>query len=834
MHPVRCVLIFVVLECFLFTVSHCTHDPEKRARRERKRQEKRNRFNFPSPLPGAPIDQVFQPTNADAFDPLGSFGSPSESQCYLGSTCTRIRDCPFQRDTGNQIQCTIGQNIRGICCPTTFTPEDTLPSGPPVPPRPPLPPLPPSRPPAFNFPIINPASIAKAFQEARSQLQRTQRLETTLQEKRLFATSRSEEGQHQNFLTVGNRQEASQMSRIGELILIAAKALAKSFNINLNQLPQVVDKKVALSFANSVTDECPQEIACSNNSLYRSADGSCNNVRHGDWGKSFTPFNRLAVPVYDNSFDTPRTRGKSGNELPNVRAVSTTVALDESRPSNLLSYAFMQWGQFIDHDLTGTATSRSQSGQSIRCCGPEFDADASLIHPSCFAIKVPKDDPFYSQFNRQCISFVRSAAAVRPGCSLGPREQLNQLTAYIDGGMVYGKTDNSAASLRTFTGGLLRSSTIDGNEFLPQSKSTCSIPRERNQFCFQAGDSRVNVAANLVALHAIFLRHHNNIARILRQLNNHWSDETLYQETRKIVIAQIQHITYNEFLPLLLSPETIQQFNLKLSNDFTYSYDDRVNAQIISSFATAAYRLHTLIPSIIKFTDSQGSGKGKLDLSETYFNPSVLYERRAFETIVYGMSDDSSQSIDTFHSSQITNHLFRGFGSAFGSDLVSLNIQRGRDHALPPYNEFRRICKLAIIKSWSDLNSLMTPRTVQRLSSLYESVDDIDLFVAGVAEKPMANSILGETFNCIIGEQFKRLKIGDRFWYENGNFIHSFTRDQLREIKKISLARVLCDSGPNIQVIQPFVLAKSNVDWNGKQYCNSPLIPSVDYSMWKQ
>lgn len=786
----------------------CTHDPEKRARRERKRQEKRrNRFNFPSP--SGTIDQVFQPVNPIPFQ-----------QCYIGSTCTRIRDCPFQRDTSEQVACTIGVNIRGICCPTTFTPADTVPV---------------AQPPAFTLPIINVASLTSAFREARNQLKRTQTLETNLQERRLFATSTSEEGQHQNFLTVGSRQETWKMSSIGELMIIAAKTLARSLDIDLKQLQSIADTRVTHSFVNSVTDECPVDVVCANNSLYRSADGSCNNVRHGDWGKSFTPFNRLALPAYGNGFDTPRTLGVRGSELPNVRLISTTVATDESRESNLLSYAFMQWGQFIDHDITGTATSRSESGQSIRCCGPEFDADPSLIHPSCFAIKVPTDDPFYAQFNRQCISFVRSAAAVRIGCSLGPREQLNQLSAYIDGGMVYGKTQTSADALRTFTDGLLRSSVVDGNEFLPQSKSTCSIPRERNQFCFQAGDSRVNVAANLVAMHAVFLRHHNNIARTLRQLNPQWDDETLYQEAKKIVTAQIQHITYNEFLPLLLSPETMSQFKLKLSNDFVYTYDDTVNAQIISSFATAAYRLHTLIPSVIKFTDAQGNGKGKLDLSETYFNPSVLYERRAFEGIVNGMSDDSSESVDAFHSSQITNHLFRGFGSAFGSDLVALNIQRGRDHGLPSYNEFRRICKLPVMRDWNDLKTVMSPQTASRIASLYESVDDVDLFIAGVSETPMSNSILGPTFNCIIGEQFKRLKVGDRYWYENGNMVHSFTREQLREIKRTTLARVMCESGPNIQVTQPFVLAKSNVDWNAKQYCaDSPFIASVDYSLWKQ
>lgn len=869
-----------------------THDPEKHARRELKHQLKKNpALAVPGFSPANPFSGQFGPelspqpafpqvdfSPAPQFaapDPrIGNFGPDLVDQCFPGTVCTRVRNCPFASDVEFSPRCVIGKKTRGVCChstsfPSEFSPEfqqppSTQPQRPNRPPPSPQnprtqnrrrrPQQSPQRPSARNGPTeveesnpprsqnpasltpqipVNPLVIQEVFKQAREVLTQVQVTESNLKRKQLFTTPNSEEGQHQNFLTVGSKDQTGRMSKTAELILTAAKALAKALNIDLDKLDRV-DKNFALTFVNSVTGDCPVPVSCPNISLYRTADGSCNNIGHADWGKSLTPFNRITLPAYQNGFDSPRTLATSGNQLPNSRLVSTTVLPDRNRPSDLLSYLFMQWGQFIDHDITGAATTRSSTGEGIRCCGPEFDSNPELIHPACFPIKVRKDDPFYGKFGRDCISFVRSAAAPRQGCALGPREQLNQLSAYIDAGMIYGKTDAESIKLRTFTGGLLRSSNVDGVEFLPQLSSTCSIPKERKQNCFEAGDSRVNVQANLVALHGVFLRHHNNVARILAQLNPQWNDETLYQETRRIVAAQIQHITYSEFLPLLLSNSVMDRYKLKPTpNGHIASYDQNTNAQIISAFATAAYRLHTLIPGKIQFMASDGSRSSMLDLSETFNNPSVMYEKAAFENLVMGMTELPSQSADNFFNRQVSNHLFRSFGASFGTDLVSLNIQRGRDHGLPPYNTFRKLCKLAPVATWDEVASVMNAGAKESMSSVYESPDDIDLFVGGASEIPLSGSIVGPTFNCIIAEQFRRLKDGDRFWYENANFPHSFTPEQLDEIKKSTLARILCDAVPNMQKMQPFVMMRSNLDWNKKVDCNSNTIPRMDFSKWQ-
>lgn len=101
----------------------------------------------------------------------------------------------------------------------------------------------------------------------------------------------------------------------------------------------------------------------------------------------------------------------------------------------------------------------------------------------------------------------------------------------------------------------------------------------------------------LLAIHVIFLRLHNRLTRNLAHLNPQWSDERLYQETRKIVGAILQHITYREFLPIILGPDVMKIFDIKLSKDGYYNgYSDKVSATAANGFATAAFRFgHSLV-----------------------------------------------------------------------------------------------------------------------------------------------------------------------------------------------------------------------------------------------
>merc|ERR1711860_172927 len=181
------------------------------------------------------------------------------------------------------------------------------------------------------------------------------------------------------------------------------------------------------------------------------------------------------------------------------------------------------------------------------------------------------------------------------------------------------------------------------------------------------------------------------------------------------------------------------------------------------------------------------------------------------------------------------DHLFEEEGASHGLDLVALNIQRGRDHGLPTWNDYREACGLAKINGWKMVaESVSSPELVARIQSLYKNVDDIDLFLGGVIEKPREQgSIVGPTFRCLIGDQFKRLKLGDRFWFENANFPNSFTNAQLEAIRDSSLARVMCDNGDIIEQIQPLVF-RAPEGSNTRVNCGGASIPRVNLEARKE
>ncbi|ESO95276.1 hypothetical protein LOTGIDRAFT_239437 [Lottia gigantea] len=548
-------------------------------------------------------------------------------------------------------------------------------------------------------------------------------------------------------------------------------------------------------------------ISCNAAMRYRTIDGTCNNLHKPRDGSFKDTLLRLVPNAYEDGKHLPRFNGFDGYLLPSAGEISQKVLTNVSEPAlTPLANLHQVFGQFLAHDIVLTKTLKTPSGGNYKCCkGTGIDETLGLRGEPCYPIKWPNpvgDDG--------CGNFVRAVGEI--DCKSRVREPTNFITAFVDGSGVYGSTEDESNSLRSFVGGKL---TISAHALLParsnpDDKSNCILFTD-NDFCFDAGDKRVNEVSGLTALHIVFMRYHNLIAQQLSTMNPSLDDEILFQETRRIIVAIIQKITYQEYLPLLIGPAAMSQYGLTEP----YSYNPNISPGVFSSFSAAALRYgHSSVPN--KWT----YGNSRLPLSELFQRPFYTQTRdgEGYEDTIKGMLVDSSQEIDLAFNGGFQVDLFNTDAFA-GNTLAAINIQRGRDFGLPSYNTFREACGLPRLNSFNDGTAQFN-----RLQMVYSHVDDVDLYIGGLSEDPVTDGFVGPTFACIIGRQFKILKFGDRFWFENAQPSNpsGFSEGQMNAIRNLTFSRVFCVAA-NISSIPAFAFSHEAND--------NVLAPCADFSI---
>lgn len=573
---------------------------------------------------------------------------------------------------------------------------------------------------------------------------------------------------------------------------------------------------------------------------YRTIDGSCNNLQNTLWGSSLSAFRRILPPMYENGFNSPigwnRGRKYNGFKLPSARLVSTSlISTEEIEQDSRISHMVMQWGQFLDHDLDHALPAvSSESWDGIDC------KKSCEFSPPCYPIEVPEGDPRVT--NRRCIDFVRSSSTCGSGMTsvffgkIQPREQINQLTSFLDASQVYGYSEQFSRDLRNISlegedNGYLREGVHFPNQksMLPFAAPTDGIDCRRNLAesainCFTAGDIRVNEQVGLLAMHTIFMREHNRIAKFFNEINPHWTGEQVYQESRKIVGAQMQHVTFKQWLPKIIGDEGMQ-----LLGEYK-GYNPSENPSIANEFATAALRFgHSLINPILHRLDwnFEPIEQGHLPLHKAFFAPwRVVYEG-GVDPLLRGLISVPAKlkKPEQNLNSDLTERLFTT-AHAVSLDLAAINIQRGRDHAIKSYMSYRKFCNLPMADSFDALADITNQHVRDKLKQLYGHPDNIDIWAGGILEDQLPGAKVGPLFRCLLIEQMKKLRDGDRFYYENPSI---FKPEQLDQIKQTSLGRILCDNGDNITHVQDDVFVLPELQ-GGRRQCED--IQMISLRVW--
>lgn len=497
----------------------------------------------------------------------------------------------------------------------------------------------------------------------------------------------------------------------------------------------------------------------------RSIDGSGNHLGAADLGKALTPFKRDASVEYGDGAGAP-----SGDRRPGARFVSNG-AMEQSvdRPNAMgVSDLFWQWGQFLDHDITET---------------PE------ALPSEDFPIGVPTGDLWFDPrgTGTQELPFSRSFHVVVDS----RREQINAITSWIDGSQVYGSDDERAEALRTMDGtGRLK---VSEGDLLPFNVDGLhNAPSDQLANFFLAGDVRANEQIGLISMHVLFVREHNYWAAWIAQedadgirrrrardggggrgnggrgggrglsrddfLDRRMSALTgdeIYELARAMVSAEIQRVTYEEWLPLLLGAGALPSDSV---------YRPELNGSISNEFATAAFRFgHTMLSPTLLRLDARGLEipEGHISLAGAFFAPQEIIST-GIDPVLRGLVTQQAQELDMLVIDEIRNLLF-GRPGAGGMDLPSRNIQRGRDHGLPSYAQVMRDLGMVPPSSLAQVSS--DPDVVERLSRVARTPEDLDLWVGGLAEDHLPGALVGPTFHRILTQQFDALRDGDRLWH---------------------------------------------------------------------
>jgi hypothetical protein len=553
----------------------------------------------------------------------------------------------------------------------------------------------------------------------------------------------------------------------------------------------------------------------------QSLDGSGNNKAHPEWGKAGQPYPRVTAARYADG----RSQPVSG---PNARFISNRVFQDlgqnvfsEHRATQWL----WTWGQFLDH----TFGLRDEVGTA-----------ADIPFNSADPLEKFTD-------NLGVIPFSRTGVVPGTGVT-NARQQPNTTNSYISAWAVYGGTNQRLE--------WLRNGSIDGNVtnnqatlmlpggYLPRRDSRgdpASAPvmaidgrlAAHPEKAMVAGDVRANENIALTATHTLFAREHN---RIVGLLPNTLTQEEKFQIARRIVIAEQQYITYNEFLPAAGVP--LPRYT---------GYNPNQNAAITNEFATVGYRAHSQIHGEfeaeqdasrytaaqltalrnagVEVTQDGDEVKLAISLNLAFFNPDLL-QMVQLGPMLQAIGGESQYNNDEQMDNQLRSVLFQipvsGNPDCFDDpslpdcfkgvvDLGAIDIERGRDHGMPSYNDMRRAFGLAPKTSFRDITgensesfppgtNVNDPKSLDyiqlndidgkpvplpdtananatsdvrrsplaaRLKAVYGSVDNVDAFVGMVAERHMPGSELGQLQQAMWARQFAQLRDGDRFFYGN-------------------------------------------------------------------
>lgn len=338
----------------------------------------------------------------------------------------------------------------------------------------------------------------------------------------------------------------------------------------------------------------------------------------------------------------------------------------------------------------------------------------------------------------------------------------------MDLSQLYGNDDDDEVMIRSFHQGSLLASTDDAS-ILPKVSDELCFADNENSTCYHSGDSRVNANPFVTVMYTLFLRSHNQIAQKLKRMNPRWDDNQLFAITKRINIAIYQKIIYNDWAHVVLGKRMATELRNvegkqiksdKVSNEFGAAaikfYNTMLPGDLLSHQDEPLRVTPRSSENIIEATDAISSKRKEiLKLQDSFYKPRDLGKHNRLDQLMNAILRQRSMAMDSSYVDDLSLQFYRSQmfdNKTFGGDSLAFDIQRTRDHGLQPYINYIKKCLNIRITQWDDLRNIISADELNKLKSIYQSVQDIDLIVGGLCENPNENATLGPTFSCILGE----------------------------------------------------------------------------------
>lgn len=536
--------------------------------------------------------------------------------------------------------------------------------------------------------------------------------------------------------------------------------------------------------------------------VYRQADGSCNNVG--------------AIPLNNNSFINMRVSGMTGHLFshewsgisgidpvayvtngPNPREISNrlfTQTQFQPNPVNANGLA-MAWVNFFVHDFMNHQNDDWQN---------------------YIAIELPDDDPLWNNYDDDYVNdLYMLIPSTRPASTWngqGFPTRRNMATAWFDQSTVYGSDIITLTRLRAFQGGLLRMNPANNN--LPDDPSA----DWRIKGAFLAGDSRVNFHPGLTAMHTIWAREHNNVATLLAKNYPTMTDEQLFQTARLIVNREMVIVHEAEWSNQMYTDVADQAVTLGLLAQLTPNTHPipLANLNVPEEFV-ANYKWHTFVNPYITLRTVTGaviSGASNIDYI-AQFQDTTLFRTYGVSAVVAGLATapcgiqrfgnlpPGLQNIQhPFLVSRPTNLFSYSQCEVVPVfDFITTDIIRDRERGIPKYNDLRNLVgqgHLPLASFFDDLAD--NAQQASTLADLYQwNLNDVDAIVGIHGEHIYANQGFPLTMVAAFVPFVVNRVIQDRF-HTTDFTADKYTQWGMQRLATIDFAQILCDTGVTCNV----------------------------------